>query len=79
MMLSSMCYVPFCRVAPPHAGPSPQLVFNVDDVQESLTRLLQLGAHMEGKVHYAVDGQKASVPGISNCLCCASRPMWLTE
>lgn len=43
----------FCSV-----GYSPVMVFNVPDLQTSLTRMLALGAQMDGAVQYSLDGSK---------------------
>ena len=39
-------------------GYSPILVFNVQDLQHSLTKMLSLGAVMDGAVQYGADGSK---------------------
>lgn len=39
-------------------GYSPILVFNVPDLQASLTNMLALGAQMDGAVQYGLDGNK---------------------
>lgn len=36
------------------------LVFDVQDVQDSLTTMLSLGARMDGAVQYTLDGSKVS-------------------
>lgn len=40
---------------------SPMLVFNVDDVQTRLTRMLEMGAHMDGGIQYTLQGSKIAV------------------
>ena len=39
-------------------GYSPILVFDVPDLQTSLTRMLTLGARMDGAIQYSLDGKK---------------------
>ena len=39
-------------------GYSPLMVFNVPDLQISLTRMLALGAQMDVAVQYTLDGNK---------------------
>eukprot|EP00890_Picochlorum_soloecismus_P004090 jgi/Picsp_1/4682/NSC_02051-R1_protein len=41
-----------------NTGYSPMLVFDVQDVQDSLTKMLSLGARMDGAVQYTLDGSK---------------------
>lgn len=38
------------------------LVFDVQDVQGSLTTMLSLGARMDGAVQYTLDGSKVHSP-----------------
>ncbi|QDZ17766.1 glyoxalase/bleomycin resistance protein/dihydroxybiphenyl dioxygenase [Chloropicon primus] len=42
-------------------GYSPMLSFNVEDLQGTLTRLLSLGAHMDGPIRYPTFGKVAAV------------------
>lgn len=43
---------------PAIVNPSPMIVFDVSDVQSSLTRLLSLGAEMDGPIQYSLEGNK---------------------
>ncbi len=43
---------------PANVNPSPMIVFDVADVQTSLTRLLTLGAEMDGAIQYSLEGNK---------------------
>jgi len=43
---------------PANVNPSPMIVFDVNDVQTSLTRLLSLGAEMDGAIQYSLEGNK---------------------
>jgi len=40
---------------------TPMLVFDVDNVQDRLTRLLEMGARMDGGVQYTLDGSRLAV------------------
>lgn len=40
---------------------SPMLVFDVDNVQDRLTRMLDMGARMDGGVQYTLQGSKLAV------------------
>lgn len=44
-----------CREAYTTTGYSPVLAFDVDDLQGTLTRLIQLGGRMDGAIQYAQD------------------------
>ena len=57
-VIDSFAPVPNCREAYCTTGYSPLIVFNVPDLQGSLTTMLQLGAHMDGAVQYTVEGSK---------------------
>ena len=43
---------------PATVNSSPMIVFDVSDVQASLTRLLSLGAEMDGAIQYSLEGNK---------------------
>lgn len=43
------------------AGYTPVLAFDVPDLQETLTRLIQLGAVMDGPIQYPVEGKVAAL------------------
>lgn len=43
-------------------GYSPILAFNVDDLQATLTRVLPLGAQMDGAVQYSARGKVGCCP-----------------
>lgn len=49
------------RLQTPGTGTAPMLVFDVDNVQDRLTRLLEMGARMDGGVQYMVDGSRLAV------------------
>ena len=40
---------------------TPMLVFDVDNVQDRLTRLLEMGARMDGGVQYTLEGSRLAV------------------
>lgn len=65
-------WVPFtCSEAFCSVGYSPHLIFNVPDLQDSLTRLLKLGAQMDGAVQYTLQGHKV--------VCCLKLKAYLTQ
>jgi hypothetical protein len=50
---------------PADVNPSPMIVFDVSDVQTSLTRLLSLGAEMDGAIQYSLEGNKVGALTVS--------------
>ena len=56
MHLNDLVYC--CREAFCSVGYSPVMVFNVADLQTSLTKMLELGAQMDGAIQYSLDGNK---------------------
>jgi len=42
-------------------GQSPMMVFDVDDLQERLVTMLQMGGQMDGSIQYTVEGSKVAV------------------
>jgi len=42
-------------------GHSPMMVFDVDDLQERLVTMIQMGAQMDGSIQYTVEGSKVAV------------------
>lgn len=49
------------REAQCSTGYSPMVVFNVDDVQERLTKIISMGGRMDGSVQYTLQGSKIAV------------------
>lgn len=49
----------------PAVNSSPMIVFDVTDVQTSLTRLLSLGAEMDGAIQYSLEGNKVGSATVS--------------
>jgi hypothetical protein len=49
------------EVLPIGVNPLPMLVFDVSDVQTSLTRLLSLGAEMDGAIQYSLEGNRVGL------------------
>lgn len=50
---------------PAEVNSSPMIVFDVSDVQTSLTRLLSLGAEMDGAIQYSLEGNKVGALAVS--------------